>query len=83
MKYLPYILRHLRKTWIRTGSTVLGMALCIFLICVLQTVVAGIINDPGSADTYTLATRHRLTLVFPSLDQSPIAHLRPRPYPDC
>ncbi len=34
MKYLPYILKHLRKTWIRTGSTVLGMALCIFLICV-------------------------------------------------
>ena len=32
MKYLPYILKHLRKTWIRTGSTMLAMALCIFLI---------------------------------------------------
>ena len=37
MKYLPYILKHLRKTWIRTASTIIAMALCIFLISVLQT----------------------------------------------
>ena len=36
MKYLPYILKHLRKTWIRTISTIVAMALCIFLISVLQ-----------------------------------------------
>jgi putative ABC transport system permease protein len=64
MKYLPYILKHLRKTWIRTGSTVLGMALCIFLICVLQTVAAAINNalQGGAADR--LVTRHRVSLVF-------------------
>ena len=37
MKYLPYILKHLRRNWIRTASTIIAMALCIFLICVLQT----------------------------------------------
>ena len=39
MKYLPYVLKHLRRNWIRTAQHVLGMALCIFLICVLQTVL--------------------------------------------
>ncbi len=39
MKYAPLILKHLRKNWIRTLSTVLAMAVCIFLICTLQTVV--------------------------------------------
>ncbi len=65
MKYLPYILKHLRKTWIRTGSTVLGMALCIFLICVLQTVAASINNALSGAAADRLVTRHRVSLVFP------------------
>jgi hypothetical protein len=37
MRYLPYIFKHLRKNWIRTASTIAAMALCIFLISVLQT----------------------------------------------
>ena len=37
MKYAPLVLKHLRKNWIRTLSTVLAMAVCIFLICTLQT----------------------------------------------
>ena len=36
---LPYVLKHLRRSLPRTPSTVMGMALCIFLICVLQTVL--------------------------------------------
>ncbi len=39
MKFAPLILKHLRRNWIRTLSTVLAMAVCIFLICTLQTVV--------------------------------------------
>src|ERR1035441_3686667 len=39
MKFAPLILKHLRKNWLRTLSTVLAMAVCIFLICTLQTVV--------------------------------------------
>lgn len=75
MKYLPYILKHLRKTWIRTGSTVLGMALCIFLICVLQTVAAGINNAMSGAATDRLVTRHRVSLVFP-LPQTYLARIQ-------
>ena len=78
MKYLPYIIRHLRKTWIRTGSTVLGMALCIFLICVLQTVVAGISDALSGAATDRLVTRHRVSLVFP-LPQSYLARIQSIP----
>ena len=78
MKYLPYIIRHLKKTWIRTGSTVLGMALCIFLICVLQTVVAGISDALSGAATDRLVTRHRVSLVFP-LPQSYLARIQSIP----
>jgi putative ABC transport system permease protein len=64
MKYLPYIVKHLRKTWIRTGSTVLAMTLCVFLICVLQTVAASISTALGGAATDRIVTRHRVSLVF-------------------
>jgi putative ABC transport system permease protein len=65
MRYLPYILKHLRKNWIRTSSTVLGMAVCIFLICVLQTVLAAINFSLESASAERLWTRHSVSLVFP------------------
>ena len=42
MKYLPYILKHLRRNWIRTASTVVAMAVCIFLFCTLQSVLAAV-----------------------------------------
>ncbi len=33
MKFAPLVLKHLRKNWIRTLSTVLAMSVCIFLFC--------------------------------------------------
>jgi putative ABC transport system permease protein len=42
VKFLPYVLKHLRRTWIRTGSTVAAMGLCVFLFCGLQSVLAEI-----------------------------------------
>ena len=42
MKFAPLVLKHLRKNWIRTLSTVLAMSVCIFLFCVLQTVIAAV-----------------------------------------
>ena len=42
MKFLPYLLKHLRRNWVRTTSTVLAMGLCIFLFCTLQSVLAEI-----------------------------------------
>ena len=62
MKYLPYILKHLRKTWIRTSSTILAMALCIFLISVLQTALKAFYGGLETASTERLITRHRISL---------------------
>ena len=42
MKYLPYMLKHLRRNWIRTASTIVGIALCIFLFLVLPDVLAAV-----------------------------------------
>ena len=64
MKYLPYVLKHLRRNWIRTASTVAGMAVCIFLICVLQTVLAAINAGRDAADPGRLVTRHGVSLIF-------------------
>ena len=65
MKYLPYILKHLRKNWIRTASTVLAMALCIFLIGTLQTLLHAFYGSLDTASTERLVTRNRVSLVFP------------------
>ena len=60
MKYLPYILKHLRKNWIRTASTIAAMALCMFLISVLQTALAAFYGGLDTASTERLITRHRI-----------------------
>jgi putative ABC transport system permease protein len=65
MRYLPYVLKHLRKNWIRTSTTVLGMAVCIFLFCTLQTLLAAIDYSLQSASAQRLWTRHAVSLVFP------------------
>lgn len=64
MKYAPYVLKHLRRNWIRTASTVAGMAVCIFLICTLQTVLAAINASMEAADPSRLVTRHGVSLMF-------------------
>jgi putative ABC transport system permease protein len=65
MKFLPYIIKHLRKNWIRTASTILAMALCIFLIGTLQTLLAAFYGGLDRASTERLVTRNRVSLVFP------------------
>jgi putative ABC transport system permease protein len=64
VKYLPYVLKHLRRNWVRTASTVAGMAVCIFLICTLQTVLAAINASTEAADPGRLVTRHGVSLIF-------------------
>jgi putative ABC transport system permease protein len=64
MKFLPYIVKHLRKNWIRTTSTMLAMALCIFLIGTLQTLLAAFYGGIDRASTERLVTRNRVSLVF-------------------
>jgi putative ABC transport system permease protein len=64
MKFLPFILKHLRRNWIRTGSTVVAMALCIFLFCTLQSVLAQIDTMLEAGNATRLVTRHAVSLVF-------------------
>jgi putative ABC transport system permease protein len=64
MKFLPYLLKHLRRNWIRTGSTVVAMAVCIFLFCTLQTVLAEVNNLLEGTSANRLITRHAVSLVF-------------------
>jgi putative ABC transport system permease protein len=64
MKYLPYLLKHLRKNWIRTTSTVLAMGLCIFLFCTLQSVLAAVDTLLEGTSANRLITRHAVSLVF-------------------
>ncbi len=64
MKYLPFILKHLRRNWIRTASTVLAMGVCIFLFCTLQSVLAEVNALLDSTSASRLVTRHAVSLVF-------------------
>ncbi len=64
MKYLPYVLKHLRRNWIRTASTVAAMAVCIFLFCTLQTVIAAVNWGLKSANASRLVTRHAVSLIY-------------------
>lgn len=62
MKYLPYMLKHLRRNWIRTSTTVLGIAVCVFLFCVLRTVLAAVDYGMQSGSASRLITRHAVGL---------------------
>ncbi len=64
MKFLPFVLKHLRRNWIRTTSTVVAMAICIFLFCTLQSVLAEINGLLESSNASRLVTRHAVSLVF-------------------
>ena len=64
MKFFPYVVKHLRRSWLRTLSTISGMALCIFLICVLQTVLNAMDRNIKATQPDRLATRHAVSLVF-------------------
>ena len=52
MKYLPYVLQHLKRNRIRTASTLAGLALCIFVFAefrqtrvqVLNAILLGFLN---------------------------------------
>jgi putative ABC transport system permease protein len=64
MKFLPYLLKHLRRNWFRTGLTVVAMAVCIFLFCTLQSVLAEINGLLGGTSAKRLVTRHAVSIVF-------------------
>jgi putative ABC transport system permease protein len=60
MKWVPFILKHLRRNPIRTASTAMGIAVCIFLFCTLQTFVASL-HGSLSQSTTRLITRNSVS----------------------
>jgi putative ABC transport system permease protein len=63
----------LKRNWTRTASTLAGLALCIFLICVLQTVLDAIRTTTAGADPSRIITRHAVSVNF----RLPLSH-KPR-----
>jgi putative ABC transport system permease protein len=64
MKFFPFIAKHLKRNWIRTASTVLALAICIFLFCTLQSVLASVNALLNASSSTRLVTRHAVSLVF-------------------
>ena len=60
MKWMPFILKHLQRNWIRSASTASAIAVCIFLFCTLQTFVASL-HGALSEGTARLITRNSVS----------------------
>src|SRR5215467_3096271 len=63
MGFLTFIFTHLRKSWVRSGSTAAAIAVCIFLFCTLQTFVASLNGSLGQGTT-RLVTRHNVSFIY-------------------
>ena len=64
MRFLPFVLKHLGRNRVRTASTAAAIAVCIFLFCTLQTIVASLTGFLHHGTT-RLITRHNVSLLFP------------------
>jgi putative ABC transport system permease protein len=64
VKFFPFVFKHLRFKWGRTVTTVLAMALCIFLFCTLQSILFEINGMLESTNANRLVTRQAVSLVF-------------------
>ncbi len=72
MKFLPFVFKHLRATWVRTASTVVAMALCVFLFCILQSVLAHFDRFVEGRSPRRLVTRNAVSM----LGVVPLTHSR-------
>jgi putative ABC transport system permease protein len=64
MRFLPYILKHLRRNWVRTASTIAGLAVCILLFCTLRTILKALDDARELGNVTRLVTRHAVSLVY-------------------
>jgi putative ABC transport system permease protein len=78
LKFLPFVFKHLRATWVRTASTVVAMALCVFLFCTLQSVLGHLDGFIESRSPRRLVTRNAVSLmsVLPLADAGRIQGVR-------
>ena len=65
LKFLPFVLRHLRRNTIRTASTVAAMALCILLFCTLQSALTRFNRVIDTRSPRRLVTRNAVTFMIP------------------
>ena len=63
MKFLPFVFKHLRATWVRTASTVVSMALCVFLFCTLQSVLVHFDRFVENRSPRRLVTRNAVSIM--------------------
>jgi len=63
MKWIPFILKHMRGNSIRTASTASVIAVCIFLFCTLQTFVAAL-HGSVNQGTARLITRNNVSRFY-------------------
>jgi putative ABC transport system permease protein len=64
MKFLFFIARHFRRNRIRTVSTVLTLALCIFLFCTMRTVLQSVDASLRNPTDSRLVTRNAMGWIF-------------------
>ncbi len=72
MRFLPFVLKHVRATWLRTASTVVAMALCVFLFCTLQSVLFHLDQFIESRSPRRLITHSDVSI----MGVVPLAHAR-------
>src|SRR4029077_11831876 len=65
LKFLPFVLRHLRRNTIRTASTVAAMGLCILLFCTLQSALTRFNRVIDTRSPRRLVTRNAVTFMIP------------------
>lgn len=63
MKFLPFVLKHLGATWVRTASTIISMALCVFLFCSLQSVLTHLDGFIEGRSPRRIVTRNAMSII--------------------
>jgi putative ABC transport system permease protein len=63
MKFLPFVFQHLRASRVRTLSTIVSMALCVFLFCTLRSILAHLDAFIEGRSPRRIVTRNAMSLI--------------------
>jgi putative ABC transport system permease protein len=64
MRFLPFLLRHLRSSRFRAATTVAAVAACVFLLCTLEAVLDAVAWGLRSASASRLVTQHAVGVAY-------------------
>ena len=65
IRFVPFVLKHLRRNTVRTASTTFALALCILLFCTLQSALARFDRVVDTRSPRRLVTRNAVTFMIP------------------